>query len=169
MELFFGVPAHPFFVHAPIVLLPIAAIATIAIAARAAWRERLLVWLTGSLVIIVVMLFGAVNSGNALADVADGRAINGDITDHRSLGNQTLIISLVWLAALVVAVVLQRRSATPQSLSADAAPAPAMSPAQIVTIVGAVVAIVATVWLIRTGHSGADSHWVGVTRLIEDG
>ncbi len=168
MELFFGVPAHPFFVHAPIVLLPIVAVATIALAARSSWRVRLLPWLTGATAVVVATLFLAIRSGNALADVGDGRAINGDITDHRSLGNQTLVISLVWLVLLGVATVLQRRTASPAPLSADAA-RPAVVPAQVVTVAAAGVAIAATVWLVRTGHSGAESHWVGVIRLIETG
>lgn len=169
MELFFGVPAHPFFVHAPIVLLPLAAIATVVMAARPAWNRRALPWLTGVTAVIVVMLFMAIRSGQALADVADGRAISGDITDHERLGQQTLIISIVWLVALIVAAVLGRRTPTPTALSADVAtPSPFARPAQIVTIVAAVVSIVATIWLIRTGHSGAESHWIGVINLIEN-
>jgi len=169
MELFFGVPAHPFFVHAPIVLLPIAAIATVVMAARPRWNIRALPWLSGATAAIVVMLFMAIQSGQALADVADGRAISGDITDHETLGQQTLIISIVWLVALVAAAVLSRRQQAPSALSADAAtPSPFAQPAQIVTIVAAAVSIAATIWLIRTGHAGAESHWVGVINLIEN-
>jgi len=114
------------------------------------------------------MLFMATRSGNALASVADGRAINGDITDHQALGNQTFIISVVWLVALAVAAVLQRRSPSPSPLSADTAPPAFGSPAQVMTVVAAVAAVVATIWLIRTGHSGAKSHWFAVTNLIEN-
>ena len=169
MELFFGVPAHPFFVHAPIVLLPIAAIATVVVAARPMWNVRALPWLSGATAVVVVMLFMAIRSGQALADVANGRAISGDVTDHERLGQQTLIISIVWLVALIAAVVLGRRQQAPTALSADAAaPSAFAQPAQILTVIAAVVSIVATIWLIRTGHSGAESHWVGVINLIEN-
>ena len=70
-------------------------------AVRPAGRRRGLPWLTAGTAVVAVLLLLAVRSGNALADGADGRAINGDITAHRTLGNQTLIISLVWIAGLV--------------------------------------------------------------------
>ena len=36
----FDLPAHPLLIHAPIVLLPIAAILTIVLAFKPAWRRR---------------------------------------------------------------------------------------------------------------------------------
>ncbi|HSU11443.1 MAG TPA: DUF2231 domain-containing protein, partial [Pseudonocardia sp.] len=39
-----GIPAHPLVVHAVVVLLPLAAVATLLVVARPVWRRQLGVW-----------------------------------------------------------------------------------------------------------------------------
>ena len=41
METLFGLPAHMFLIHAPIVLLPIVASVSVAVAVVPRWRRRL--------------------------------------------------------------------------------------------------------------------------------
>ena len=67
----FDLPAHPLLIHAPIVLLPIAAIATVVLVVKPAWRARAGWWMVGSLFVIVVLLFGAKESGEALIAAYD--------------------------------------------------------------------------------------------------
>ncbi|MGA0206467.1 MAG: DUF2231 domain-containing protein, partial [Ilumatobacteraceae bacterium] len=40
MDSIFGVPAHPFFVHIPVVLIPLAAVGVIVMTIRTSWWER---------------------------------------------------------------------------------------------------------------------------------
>ena len=40
MDSIFGIPAHPLFVHIPVVLIPLAAVGVIVMVIRPAWWER---------------------------------------------------------------------------------------------------------------------------------
>ncbi len=52
-----------------------------------------------------------------------------------------------------------RRDGAARALSADAALTPRDTIAQALAIVAAIAAVVTTIWLIRTGHAGAESRW----------
>ena len=87
---FFGLPTHPLAVHAPVVLIPIVAIAAIVFAARPSWRARAW-WVMAPLVLFnVVMLFVAKESGESLLEAEQGAVIllgtQQAISDHKSLG-----------------------------------------------------------------------------------
>lgn len=153
----FGLPAHPLLIHAPIVLVPIVAVAAIVVAAKPTWRRRA-GWVPSILmVVIVAMLFAARESGEALDD-----QLGGVVGLHETLGNQTFLISLVWLVVVVALGVVDRQVATsPETAPLSAAPLSGGSDAAsiVLSVASAVIGVVATIWLIRTGHSGADSHW----------
>ena len=40
MDTFFGIPAHPLFVHIPAVLIPLAAVGVVIMLVRPTWWER---------------------------------------------------------------------------------------------------------------------------------
>ena len=54
---------------------------------------------------------------------------------------------------------MSRRDGATLALSADAAFAPRDTIAQALAIVAAIAAVITTIWLIRTGHAGAESRW----------
>lgn len=155
---FFGVPTHPLAVHAPVVLIPLLAIVSIAVLFRASWRERATVPLAVAAVAMVAMLFVAKESGES---VKAANNVFGDIDRHEDLGNQTFIIGVVWLVlalAAGVASLLSRRTA-PESLSAAAASADRGRLVVVLNVLATIALIVTTIWLIRTGHAGAESRW----------
>lgn len=155
---FFGVPTHPFAVHAPIVLLPIAAVVAVVFAVRADWRRRVSWGMTAAVFALAAMLFVAKESGESARDAQN---VFGNIDDHQELGDQTFVITLIWFVATAALFVRDRqmRSQEATSLSAGAV-APSKDPVALgLSIVAAVIAIVATIWLIRTGHAGAESRW----------
>lgn len=158
---FFGVPTHPLAVHAPVVLIPILAIVAVAVLFRPLWRDRATVPIAVLSVIMVAMLFVAKESGEAVKETGN---VLGNVDRHQDLGNQTFLFSIVWMAlaaAAAVSVVLRRRKAT-RSLSAAVDNAERSDPVTTVfNVLAAVALIVTTIWLIRTGHAGAESRWVG--------
>ena len=69
---FFGVQMHPLAVHAPIVLIPIFAIASIVLLVRSDWRHRVGWWMAGGIAFTAVLLFVARQSGIASYDDGNG-------------------------------------------------------------------------------------------------
>ncbi|WP_418606701.1 DUF2231 domain-containing protein [Georgenia sp. SUBG003] len=110
-DLIDGLPLHPLVVHAVVVLLPAAALGTIAIAVVPAWRRRygLLVGLVTLAATAMVPV--ATRSGEALV-----RRVGPPAGDHQALGGQLLwfalpLVLLVWLLVLADRRSAERRAA----------------------------------------------------------
>ncbi len=154
---FWGVPLHPLAVHAPVVLVPVAAIVAVVLAVRSDWRNRIGWFMPAGVLALVAMLFVAKESGQAAAD-ADN--VFGDITEHQDLAETTFVLAIVWFVVTAVAAARdwQVRRSAPSSLSAAAVRD--RDPIALgLAVVAAVAAIVTTVWLVRTGHAGSASRW----------
>jgi len=155
----FDLPAHPLLIHAPIVLLPIAAIATVVLAVRPAWRARANWWMLGGLFLTLVLLFSAKESGEALIDAYDRANGEGavDISEHQSLAETTFIMTVVWFIVFGVSTAFERveriGSGALQSVANNVAARQALA------VIAAVLGVLATIWLIRTGDAGAKSVW----------
>lgn len=170
METLFGLPAHALLIHAPIVLLPIAALATVVFAIRPAWRARAHWWMVGAIGAVVVMVFMARQSGQAFEAAFDGAV---DVDRHASLANTTMVLTLLWFVAYaaLVGAEFARRRAAPASVGAAGAAEPQPLPSAFtagLAALAAVLAIAATIWLIRTGHEGTDVVWGPTSDQIFD-
>ena len=139
-DLINGLPVHPLVVHAIVVLVPLAALGTIAIALRPAWRRtygRLVLACTALATLLTPV---ATSSGEALQKRV------GDPGQHAQLGDQ-LIWFLVPLLVLVAALVwLDRRPARGTVVKA-------------VAVLGVAAALATTVQVVRIGDSGARAAW----------
>jgi uncharacterized membrane protein len=161
----FGLPAHPLLVHAPIVLLPIASIATVVLVAKPAWRRSLQVWWMAGVVLVFVLLFASKQSGEALLDGIESTSGEGAVLvdRHAQLADQTTLIAFVWMLVAVVLVGGEKWSQRSAVVVADdgstTAAAPDSAVARGLVAVAAVLGVIATIWLIRTGHEGANSVW----------
>ena len=154
---FFGVPTHPLAVHAPIVLLPIAAVVAVVLAVRSDWRARASWGMTAAVLVLVGMLFVAKETGEA---ALESNNIFGNVDEHQELADQTFVIAIVWLVATAALFVWDRRQQHAVGTDLSAAVAPSRDPiALALSVVTAVIAIVAMIWLIRTGHEGSASRW----------
>jgi hypothetical protein len=115
--------------------------------------------MVGALFVIVVLLFGAKQSGEALIEAYD-RA-NGvgavDISKHQDLAETTFLMTLAWFAVFGLLTVLERVERV--RVGFLEAVASNMTARQAIAVVAAVLGFLATVWLIRTGHEGSRSVW----------
>jgi len=171
----FDLPAHPLLIHAPIVLLPIAAILTIVLALKPAWRRRA-GWLPfGGVFVVTVLLFGAKESGESFTDAFDSAFGEGaiDIGRHEELGNMTFVLTLVWLAAMFALTMweaVQRRGAPAANDATEAALTSSPYVSYGLSTLASLFAVLATIWLIRTGHEGAEVVWSPVVpQLFPEG
>lgn len=149
-------PAHPLFVHLPIVLIPLLIATSVVYAVLPRVRPYVEWAVVGLAVVTPVVTWVARESGYELKDrlaenTVDGvlpEAIAADIDEHARLS-----FILIWLvAALAVAtlvlVVESRRE-----------------PERLVTVIGAVIVIALSVaagwYLFKTGDLGAEMVWGG--------
>lgn len=163
---FFGVPTHPLAVHAPVVLVPLLTIAAVVLVARSSWRRKVS-WLMPTIVFVMAaLLWVATESGEAVVASSN---VFGDITEHKKLGERTFQLSVVWFVIALVSTVIDRASSGPDggddlAMAGDqpiaAAPKVPAAAATGIAALAALVAVLTTVWLIRTGHAGAESRWV---------
>jgi uncharacterized membrane protein len=153
IESLFGLPAHPLLVHAAVVLVPLAAIGTVAIAVWPAARRRLGWVVVGLGAVAFVFALLAQGSGEELEHKVEESEL---VEEHAELGDTMPWFALpIALTAAGVMVLDRRRQRT------DEGTRPAwMGPAVIVVSGAAILAsVVGTVRIAQVGHSGARATW----------
>lgn len=164
------------FVHVPLVLMPLLALAAIAVAVRPVWRARFGIVLGLASVAVVAATQIAVQSGEAFDDLLHGQA---PIDRHAELARQSRLLAagfaLSLLATVAVAAVQRKRRRGPVFGAPDRGPAAARRPRSRLAVLGHACATVAvllgmlgTVWMLRTGHEGAKAVWDGTVQDAED-
>lgn len=170
MNSIFGIPAHPLFVHIPVVLIPLAAFGVVVMVIRPTWWERYK-WAT--LAVSGAGMLGAIaaaSSGEGLEDAVRADSNRELLRDHVGAGETARTVSIVFFAVLFVAVVVlpwwtnrQAQQANASSVGGNAASAG--SPRWLRTAVSLVLVVTAlgASWSVYdAGHSGAKSVWSDV-------
>ena len=152
-----GLPAHPLFVHVPIVLLPLVAIGAIAMCFSARIRERLGWTLLGLAIVAGLSTQLAIGSGEALQDHVDSSAA---LRDHVAIAESIRPLALVLFLAILAMIVLDRRKTGAWPFRS-----PASSVGRGLEVgLGLVVVLVAVTTcgrLYQIGDSGAKATWQG--------
>jgi hypothetical protein len=143
----FGLPLHPLAVHAAVVLVPLAALGAVimAISPRLARRYGGLIVVAG--VASLVASFIAKEAGESLASRL------GVTAQHAQLGDVVPIFALLLALGLIGFWLVDRgipgNRSRPWWL-------------RVAAVALIVIAVLATVWTVRAGHSGAESVWQGL-------
>jgi uncharacterized membrane protein len=156
MKEIWGLPAHPLFVHAPIVLVPLLTLGVIAVAVRPRWRAKGLPLLAAGAFIAAVTTLLASQSGQAFAEAVP--EIGKQVDRHEELAETAQLLVFGLPAILVITAFVLRRARVGGK---------AAVPAWLVhglPVVSALVGLLATVWMVRAGHEGAEVVW-GNTEL----
>ena len=152
-----GIPLHPLIVHIPVMLIPLAFVGAIAALAVPTWRS----WcLPLTAVFATVSLFGvqlAIQSGEGLEEILNEESAL--IEKHAQLAEQARpMVFLFFLVAVLAAaayIMITRddgETPAPRTVTLRKALVPLCA---LSVLTGAL----ATVWIYRTGHSGAESVW----------
>lgn len=153
----FDLPAHPLLVHAPVVLLPLAALASLLVALRPSLRRHY-GWPT--VVLAGVAAFSSVlaaSSGEALQESVKRTAA---LHNHTELGDAMKIIGLLFFFAVLALMITDRFLVqNAETDGAIIARSPLLMALSALTVV---LAILSTVWIVRVGHSGAKATWQNV-------
>jgi uncharacterized membrane protein len=157
MERVFGLPAHPLLVHAPVVLIPFGAIFSLVLMLRPKLRARVPLWLFPALcALFLTMTFLATQSGEQFDELLKGLA---PIKRHQELAETTeLLVAALFGISLVQAFIRWRASGSTNSEGKSSVRA-LQQMETLLSVAVPIVAIVATIWLIRTGHAGAEAVW----------
>lgn len=150
-----GLPAHPFIVHGAVVLVPLAALAMLLTAWRHDWRRAyslpiaLLAW-TGWLFSLL-----ASGSGEELEHDLKGAARAAGVAaprigDHGEIGEGAAFVALLLALAATALWAVDRLPARWSR--------PSWTPTALYAL-SALVAIVATGWMVQAGHTGAELAW----------
>ena len=160
MELFNGLPAHPLFIHAPVVLVPMTTLLALVLAVRPTWRRRAWFVLPAAGAICLAVTQLAIMSGTAFDELAGGAV---DISTHESLALWTRAFIILFLVASIVLAFLDRRIEKGE-------PPPWVGSSLLVTVaVTALSSVLASFWMYRTGHEGARLVWETVVTTAANG
>lgn len=158
IEELFGLPAHPLFVHAAVVLLPLAVLTTVVAAALPRMRTQLAPVAVGLAVVALGAVVLAQGSGEALEEKIEPTEL---IEEHAGQGERVLpwaIGTAVAAAAVAAAPAVQRRR-------------PDTSPGTVTAVVMALTLIAGAgaIWsVVDVGHSGAKATWDAVATGEEE-
>ena len=158
-DLINGLPLHPLVVHAVVVLLPLAAIGTIAMVVRPEWRHHygwLVVAVTAAATIVIPV---ATSSGEDLEKRV------GDPGEHADLGDQLIWFAIPLLVLGALLMYLDRKvtraaaiSDLPESVREDAEPSGRRA-LRVVAVLAVLAAVATGVQVYRVGDSGARAAW----------
>ncbi len=153
-----GLPAHPLIVHLPVVFVPLAFLGSVLALAVKRWRGWLLP-LTA--VFAGVSLIGvqlAVMSGEGLEELLDEES--AAIERHAELGEQARPFVFAFLVFAVLAAVawylIGKAGDTPEAQARVATWRKLAIPFMALSIL---TGALSTIWVFRTGHTGAESVW----------
>lgn len=162
MDTLFGLPAHPFLVHIPIVLLPLAGVGVVLMTIKPDWHARfrwvvLTLGAVGTLGAILAASAGE-EFGDRIAGVAGPEAVRA-WEDHAESGDTArnfAIVFFVLLAAYVLIPWWQQRGASDDH--AESAPRTRWMRIGLAAfaIVGAAVSVTT---IVQAGHSGSRAVW----------
>jgi hypothetical protein len=137
-----GLPLHVLVIHAVVVGVPLMSLVTVLVAARPRWRVRA-GWAVATLdAALVGVVLVAKESGEALLERLGGQVA----PEHTQMGSQMPWFALALLAAAV----------------ASAVAGPRRGLGRVALALAVLTAVAATVWTVRTGHSGSAAVWGGV-------
>jgi heme A synthase len=155
MDTFFGIPAHPFFVHVPAVLIPLAAVGVVIMLIRPTWWERYK-WAT--LTIAGAGMLGAIfaaSSGEGLEEGVEATANRAELRAHVEAGEAARAVSIIFFLIVFAAVVV-----VPWLMKRRAAATGAPKWLRPVVAIALVAGAGAASWTVfDAGHTGAKSVW----------
>ncbi len=159
----FGLPAHPFLVHIPVVLIPLGALGAVLML----WprlRSTIGWWVCGVLVVAGVTTQLAIDSGQDLEEYVRESSL---VRDHVQIGEDIrpwlLLLFLALVGVMLVDRAVERRAERPGG----------RDPLRILGISLSVLSIVfaamSVYWVYRIGHSGSKAVWHDTQVKIDKG
>src|SRR6478735_5314357 len=150
-----GLPAHPLFIHLPVIGIPVTALALLAYVLLPARRPTLF-WVVGALTIgITGATIIAANTGEKLEAMMSPEDRNSALVHkHTQLGDQTQTIMIIFAGVTLAYLALdwcRRNQQSDATLSSSASRSLLNTGIVALTVLALALGGIATVWDVRTG------------------
>jgi glucan phosphoethanolaminetransferase (alkaline phosphatase superfamily) len=163
LDSLFGLPAHIFLVHIPVVLIPLGAVGAVLML----WprlRSAIGWWVCGILVVAGIATQLAITSGKSLKHYVKQTTL---VRDHTRMGENIrpwlLLLFLALLGVMLIDRAVKRRAAKPEGRD------PLQIAAIVLSALSVVFAAVSVYWVYRIGHSGSKAVWQPTQVKIDKG
>lgn len=156
-----NLPAHPLFVHVPVILIPATVIAAVVFVFRREWLSRYGIALAVVSIVAMSSIFLTMQAGAALRGELNlqGRAAKL-ISEHSQAAHILAIVYVVFTATLIVTFAAQRISGGRPTglgiLDSLLSPRPMLTALRVVLVL---LSVVAGYMCFRTGDLGAKAVW----------
>jgi len=155
-----GIPLHPLVVHVPVVLVPLAFFGAIAALFVPRWRSWCLPLTAAFAAVSLVGVQLAIQSGEGLEEILDEES--AAIERHSQLAEQARPMVLLFVVFAIAAAViwwLVQRDASDDADGVSTRTATLRKLVVPICALSVLTGALASVWIYRTGHSGAESVW----------
>jgi hypothetical protein len=166
-----GLPAHPLFVHVPVILIPTTIVAAIVLALKPVWLSRYGIALAVASIVAMSSVFLTMQSGAALRTALNlqGRAAIL-ISEHSHAAHILAVVYVVFTATLIVTFAAQRiSSGMPTGLRIVDKPLSSKPVLTALRVALVLLSLVAGYMTFRTGDLGAKAVWEGRIQASHDG
>jgi uncharacterized membrane protein len=164
-------PAHPLFVHVPVILIPTAVVGALVLIARPEWLGRYGIALCLISIIAMSSIFVTMQAGSALRGELH---LHGEaaslISEHSQAANILAIVFTLFTAILILTFAAYRISGgMPTGLAIVDVPLGSRSTFNGLRVLLVVLALVAGFFTFRTGDLGAKAVWAGKVHAAQSG
>jgi hypothetical protein len=166
-----GLPAHPLFVHVPVVLIPATIVAAIVCTIKPQWLARYGIALAVVSIVAMSSVFLAMQAGAALRGELNlqGPAAHL-ISEHSQAAHILAVVYVAFTAVVIIAFAAQRISGgMPTGLSLVDRPLAGRSMFTMLRILLVVLSVGAAVMCFRVGDLGAKAVWQGRVQAVQPG
>jgi hypothetical protein len=166
-----GLPAHPLFVHVPVVLIPTTVVAAVVFMCKPEWFSRYGIALAVVSIVAMSSIFLTMQAGAALRAALHLRGQAAKlISEHAHAAHILAIVYVVFTATLIVTFAAQRISAgLPTGLGIVDRPLSSKSLFAALRVVLVLLSIGAGYMIFRTGDLGAKAVWEGRIQAAQGG
>jgi hypothetical protein len=158
-----GLPAHPLFVHVPVVLIPVCILAALACAARPAILDRYGVVICAVTIVAMSSTFLAMQAGGALSGALHLHGHAAVLISQHSAAAKVLAITFTALTAILILSFSAYRigEGSPTGLAVADEILGAAAVRTLLRVLLVVLALVAAYYVFRVGDLGAKAVWAG--------
>jgi hypothetical protein len=158
-----GLPAHPLFIHVPVILIPTTIVAAIVFVVKPQWLTRYGIALALVSIVAMSSIFLAMQAGAALRGALNLQGQSAKlISEHSQAAHILAIVYVLFTATLIVTFAAQRISGgMPTGLGIVDELLSAKPIVTALRVVLVVLALVAGYMCFRTGDLGAKAVWQG--------
>jgi uncharacterized membrane protein len=158
-----GLPAHPLFIHVPVVLIPLSVLGGLACVARPRWLERYGILLCLCAIVAMSSIFLAMQAGSALEGALQLNATQSQLIHQHSHAAHILAIDFVLFTACLILTFSAHRisGGMPTGLGIADSILGSRATYLALRVALVVLALVAAYYVYRVGDLGAKAVWAG--------